>query len=103
MTSQYIQPLTLQTKARVATAIHCMLSEYPSRKKATVMFSQHEYGGTFCPSPIIRRNYARIGSTQSLLPLLSLDSLCSITFHSQFRLFWGSSTGTAMAYSLLSR
>jgi len=53
MTSQYFQPLTLQTLELAAAAIHCALSEYASGKKATVMFSQDEYQGTFCPSPVI--------------------------------------------------
>jgi len=52
-TSQYFQPLTLQTLALAAAAIHRALSEYASGKKATVMFSQDEYRGTFCPSPVI--------------------------------------------------
>jgi hypothetical protein len=43
MTSQYFQPLTLQTLVLVAAAIHCVLSEYTTGKKATVMFSQDEY------------------------------------------------------------
>jgi len=37
-TSQYFQPLAPQTLALAAAAIHCALSEYASRKKATVMF-----------------------------------------------------------------
>jgi len=52
-TSQYFQPLAPQTLALVAAAIHCALSEYAGGKKATVMFSQDEYRGTFCPSPMI--------------------------------------------------
>jgi len=52
-TSQYFQPLTPLTLARVVAAIHCALSDYSSGKKATVMFSQNEYRGIFCPSPII--------------------------------------------------
>ena len=52
-TSQFFQPLTLQTLALVAAAIHCALSEYATGKKATVMFSQDEYGGKFCPSTVI--------------------------------------------------
>jgi hypothetical protein len=47
MTSQYFQPLTPQTLVLVAAAIHCALSEYTTGKKATVMFSQDEYRGTF--------------------------------------------------------
>jgi len=49
-TSQYFQPLAPQTLALVAAAIHCALSEYASGKKATVMFSQDEYQGTFVHS-----------------------------------------------------
>jgi hypothetical protein len=45
-TSQYLQPLALQTLALVATAIHCALSEYASGQKATVMFSEDEFQGT---------------------------------------------------------
>ena len=52
-TSQYFQLLTPQTLALAAAAIHCALSEYASGKKATGMFSQDEYRGTFCPSPMI--------------------------------------------------
>jgi hypothetical protein len=39
----FFQPLTLQTLAFVATAIHCALSEYATRKLVTVMFSQDKY------------------------------------------------------------
>jgi len=42
-TSQYFRPLSPQTLVLAAAAIHCALSEYASRKKATVMFSQDEY------------------------------------------------------------
>jgi len=52
-TPQYFQPLTLPTLALAAAAIHCVLSENASGKKATVMFSQDEYRGTFCPSTVI--------------------------------------------------
>jgi hypothetical protein len=45
--SQYFQPLTPETLALVAAAIHCTLSEYATGKQATVIFSQHEYQGTF--------------------------------------------------------
>jgi len=54
MTSQYFQPLTTQNLALAAAAIHWALSEYASGKKATVMFSQDEYQGIFCPSPVIK-------------------------------------------------
>jgi hypothetical protein len=46
-TSQYLQPLAPHPLALVAAAIHCALSEYATGKKATVMFSQDEYQGTF--------------------------------------------------------
>ena len=98
-TSQYFQPLTPQTLAVVAMAIHCVLSEYATGKKATVMISQDEYRGTFCPSPMLNFtpeataliNYtvvgrfkpplpppcgaksATIGSPQSLSALIILD------------------------------
>jgi hypothetical protein len=50
--SQLVQPLTLQTLALVAAAIHCALSEYATGKKVTVMFSEDEYRGEFCPSTV---------------------------------------------------
>jgi len=52
-TSQYFQSLTPQTLALAAAGIHSALSEFASGKKATVMFSQDEYWGTFCPSHVI--------------------------------------------------
>jgi len=52
-TLQFFQPLTPQTPALVATAIDCALSEYATGKKVTVMFSQDEYRGKFCPSTVI--------------------------------------------------
>jgi hypothetical protein len=55
-TSQYVQSNTLQPAARAAVAIHCTLSEYDCGIKATVMFSQDVYQGTFCPSPVINCN-----------------------------------------------
>jgi len=39
--------------AFVAAAIHCALSVYATGKKVTVMFSQDEYQGKFCPSTVI--------------------------------------------------
>jgi len=51
--SQSYQPLALQTVAVTATDIYCTLSEYATRVKITVMFSQDEYQGTFWPSPVI--------------------------------------------------
>jgi hypothetical protein len=52
-TSQFAQLLAPQTLALVATAIHCALSEYATGKRVTVMFSQDEYQGKFCPSPVM--------------------------------------------------
>jgi hypothetical protein len=52
-TSHFFQPLTPQMLALVAAAIHCALSEYATGKKVTVMFSQDEYEGKFCPSTVI--------------------------------------------------
>jgi hypothetical protein len=52
-TSQYFQPLAPQTLVLAASSIHCVLSEYTSGKKATVVFSQDEYQGTFGLSPVI--------------------------------------------------
>jgi len=63
-TSQYFQPLAPQTLALAAAAIHCALSEYVSGKKATVIFSQDEYQGTFGPSPVI--NFTLEATTQSI-------------------------------------
>jgi len=102
----------------VAAAIHCALSESACGKKATVMFSQDEYRGTLCPSPMINFtpeatalinhtfvgrfkpppttmwcNSARMGAPQSPSALLSLDSLSSISFRSHFVLFRHSSAG----------
>jgi len=51
-TSQFFQPRTPQTLAFVAAAIHCAMSEYATGKKVTVMFSQDEYRGKFCPSTV---------------------------------------------------
>jgi len=110
-TSQYFQPLASQTFVLAAAAIHCAPSEYGSGKKATVMFSQDEYRGTFGPSPVInftleattqsithhrqhhtpapppwRRNSTRIGAPHSSLELLSLDWTSSISFCNQFLL-----------------
>jgi hypothetical protein len=52
-TLQFFQRLTPQTLALVAAAIHFALSEYATGKKVTVMFSQDEYRGKFCPSTVI--------------------------------------------------
>jgi hypothetical protein len=37
----------------VDAAIRCALSECATGKKVTVMFSQDEYGGKFCPSTVM--------------------------------------------------
>ena len=52
-TSQFVQPLTPQTLALVAAAIHCALSQYATGKKVTVMCSQDEYRGELCHSTVI--------------------------------------------------
>jgi len=114
-TSQYFQPLAPLTLALAAAAIHCVRSEYASGKKATVVFSQDEYWGTFCPSPVINCtreatalinytfvgclippllcNSASIGAPQSPLTLLSLHWHSSLSFRSQFLSFQHSSAG----------
>jgi len=51
-TSWYFQSLAPRTLALPAAAIHCVLSEYASGTKATGMFSQDAYRGTFGPSPV---------------------------------------------------
>jgi hypothetical protein len=52
-TTQFFQPLAPQTLALVAAAINSALSEYATGKKVTVMFSQDEYRGKFCPSTVM--------------------------------------------------
>jgi hypothetical protein len=52
-TLQSCKPLTPQTLVLIAAVMHCVLSEYANGKKVTVMFSQDEYRGKFCPSTII--------------------------------------------------
>jgi len=52
-TSQYFQPLTPQTLALGAAAIHCVLSEHTSGNEAMVMISQDEYRGTSSASRVI--------------------------------------------------
>jgi hypothetical protein len=37
----------------VAAAFHCALSKYSPGENVTVMFSQDEYWGKFCPSTVI--------------------------------------------------
>jgi hypothetical protein len=64
-TSHNFQPLAPQTLAPAAAAIHCVLSEYASGKKATVMFSQDKYQGTFGPSAVI--NFTLEATTQSII------------------------------------
>jgi len=115
-TLQFFQPLTPQTLALVAAVIHCALSEYATGIKVTVLFSQDEYRGKFCPSKVIDLitaettaliNYtwwgvsypppqwcssAIIGATQSPSPLLRLDWCFSISLSPACRsLCWGSS------------
>jgi len=63
-TSQYFQPLAPQTLVLAAAAIHCALTEYPSGKKAMVMFSQDESRGTFGLSPVI--NFTLVATAQSI-------------------------------------
>ena len=53
-TSQYFWHLTLQMLVLAATPISSSLSEYASWTKATVMFTQHEYPGTFSTSPVVK-------------------------------------------------
>jgi hypothetical protein len=52
-TSQFCRPLAPQMLALVPAAIHCALSEYATGKMITVMFSQDEYRGKFCPSTVM--------------------------------------------------
>ena len=130
-TSRFFQPLAPQTLVLAAAANHCSLSEYASGKKVTVIFSQDEYQGTFCPSPMINFtpeataliihtlvsifqlspppppstmwcNSARIGATQSPSVLISRDSLSSVSFSSQFLFFEHSSAGIGQPQSPLS-
>jgi hypothetical protein len=88
-TSQFFQPLTPQTLALVAAAIHCALSEYATGKKGTVMFSQDEYRSIFCPATVTDSSSALlsidgqlpyIGPPQSLSALLGLHLRPSISF-----------------------
>jgi len=53
MTSQFFQPLAPPTLGLMAEAIDCVLSEYASWMKATVMFSQDDDWVIFCTSPMI--------------------------------------------------
>jgi len=52
-TSQFFQPLTLQMSVLVGAAIYCILSDYATGQKVTVIFSEDEYRGKFCPSTVI--------------------------------------------------
>jgi len=63
-TLQYFQSLAPQTLALAAAAIYCAMSEFASGKKATVMFSQDEYRGTFGPSLVI--NFTLDATIQSI-------------------------------------
>ena len=82
-TSQFFQPLTPQTLALVATAIHCVLSQYATGKKITIMFSQDEYRGKFYPSTVtdcisaeaialIKFKLHMVGQLHTLLPPMVL-------------------------------
>jgi len=42
-TSQFFQLFTPQTFAHVATAIHCVMSQYATGKKVSAMFSHDAY------------------------------------------------------------
>jgi len=98
-TSWYFQSLAPRTLALPAAAIHCVLSEYASGTKATGMFSQDAYRGTFGPSPVTEFSleaialsvthqsaalYPPCGAHQSSSALHSLDWSSSISFRSQF-------------------
>jgi hypothetical protein len=63
-TSMYFQPLAPPTLVWAAAAIHCVLSEYASGMKATVMFSQDEYQGIFGLFPLM--NFTLEATTQSI-------------------------------------
>lgn len=80
-TSPYVQLLAPQTLAREAAAIQCGLCDFTSAKKAMVMFSQDEYGGTFGPSPVI--NFILEATAQSIthqrLHHTSATAPCSTT------------------------
>jgi len=53
MTSQYFQLINPLTVGLAAAALRCVLSEYASGKKVTVMSSEHQYWGTFFPSRVM--------------------------------------------------
>jgi len=69
-TSLFFQPLSLQTLALVAAAIDCALTESATGKTVTVMFSQDEYRGKFCPSTVIRLYYCRSHCTTHQLHMV---------------------------------
>jgi hypothetical protein len=62
--SQYFQPPTPQTVALAATAIHCLLSEYASGKKAKILIPHDEYQAAFDSSLLI--NFTLEATTQSI-------------------------------------
>jgi len=53
-TSPFFQSLSPQKLALVAAVVHCTRAEYGTGKMVTVMFSQDEYQGKFCPCTVIR-------------------------------------------------
>jgi hypothetical protein len=53
MTSQYFQPLALQTSALVAIAVPSVVFVYTTGKKATDKVSHDEYCGKLCPSSVM--------------------------------------------------
>lgn len=50
MTSQLVYRLTLQTDTQAASTIHCVLSEYATGKKVSVLCSEDKYQGKVRPS-----------------------------------------------------
>lgn len=53
ITIQYFQSFIPQILELAAAASHWAHSEYVCGKKTTVMFSQDQYRGTFCPSTVL--------------------------------------------------
>jgi len=109
-TSRYFQPLAPHTAVLVAGAVHSRMSKFTSLKKAMVIFSQDEYQGTLCLSPVINdlveanilsnltvvvgclitplgHNYASLGTPQFPSELLSFDWCSFIVFRSWFLIF----------------
>jgi len=88
--SQYFHPFALQSFDLAAAAIHCTLAEYASGKQATVMFSQAEYQGTCCPSPVINftleaialKNHTLVGCLtpplQRIPDIIGTPQFCSV-------------------------